>query len=234
MTSPTTAATPGVAVDFREVTKTYRSPGGIAVTALDNVTLEVAPGESVALMGPSGSGKSTLLHLAGLMDLPDAGQIVIGGQTTNTLNEKQRAAMRRNIGFVFQRFHLLPALSAVDNVTAPLLPFKVGFDKHARAVELLDAVGLGLRKDHIPSRLSGGEQQRVAIARALINQPGMLLADEPTGNLDTHTGSQIVDLLLRLHAERGITILIATHDPDLAARCSRTVTIRNGQAHEQN
>lgn len=234
MTEPITPAAQGAEVSFREVTKTYRSPGGIAVTALDSVTLEVAPGESVAVMGPSGSGKSTLLHLAGLMDLPDTGQIVIGGRTTNTMNEKQRAAMRRNIGFVFQRFHLLPALSAVDNVTAPLLPFKVAFDKHAGAVELLDAVGLGHRKDHIPSRLSGGEQQRVAIARALINRPGLLLADEPTGNLDTDTGDQIVDLLLQLHAERGITIIIATHAPDLAARCSRTITIRNGQAHEQN
>jgi putative ABC transport system ATP-binding protein len=179
--------------------------------------------------GPSGSGKSTLLHVIGAMDTPDAGSIVVGGREVTALSRGEQAAYRRTIGFVFQRFHLLPALSVRDNVAAPVLPYRTAYDKFARASELLAAVGLGGRGNSLPSRLSGGEQQRVAIARALINEPGLLLADEPTGNLDSVTGAEIVNLILNLRSRRGMTVIVATHDPLVASRCDRVVKLRDGK-----
>ena len=161
---------------------------GASVTALEDVTLAVEPGAAVALSGPSGSGKSTLLHLIGALDRPDAGRVTVGGRALDGLSRRELAAHRRSVGFVFQRFNLLPALTVLDNVLAPVLPYRVAFDKDERARALLAAVGLEERAASLPAQLSGGEQQRVAIARALINRPPVVLADEPTGNLDTRTG----------------------------------------------
>jgi putative ABC transport system ATP-binding protein len=209
------------------VSKRY-STGGRAVEALREVSFTVAPATACAVMGPSGSGKSTLLHLIGAMDRADEGRILVGGVEVTRLPRREQVGYRRRIGFVFQRFHLLPALTALDNVAAPLLPYRTAFDKVARARELLAAVGLAGKEDALPSRLSGGEQQRVAIARALINEPRLLLADEPTGNLDTMTGGEIVSLLLRLREQRQMTVIVATHDPLVASRCSRIILLRDG------
>ena len=219
----------GLAVSLTAVSKTYRSGIGESVNAVDAVTLDIPPGQSVAITGRSGSGKSTLLHLIGAMDVPDDGQITIDGTDIARLRDSERAALRRRIGFVFQRFHLLPALTALDNVLAPVIPYRTDFDKVTRARDLLGAVGLADRVKHLPSQLSGGEQQRVAIARALINHPGIVLADEPTGNLDTHTGAEIVAVLDRLRTERGLTLLVATHDTSIAASCDRTLVLSDGR-----
>jgi putative ABC transport system ATP-binding protein len=214
---------------LERVTRRFRLGGGEALTALDDVTLRIAPCSAVALSGPSGSGKSTLLHLVGALERPDAGTIAVGGRALGTLSRRELAAHRRGVGFVFQRFNLLPALTVLDNVVAPVLPYRVEFDKEARARELLAAVGLAGRETALPSRLSGGQQQRVAIARALINRPPVVLADEPTGNLDSRTGKDIVDLLLDLRDTHGITILLATHDSQVAARCDRIVRLLDGR-----
>ena len=219
----------GLGVSLTAVSKTYRSGAGESVTAVDAVTLDIPPGQSVAITGRSGSGKSTLLHLIGAMDVPDEGRITIDGTDIARLRDSERAALRRRIGFVFQRFHLLPALTALDNVLAPVIPYRTDFDKVTRARDLLGAVGLADRVKHLPSQLSGGEQQRVAIARALINHPGIVLADEPTGNLDTHTGAEIVAVLDRLRTERGLTLLVATHDASIAASCDRTLVLSDGR-----
>jgi len=219
----------GFAVRLDDVSKRYRPATGQAVTALDRVSLAVESGSVVALMGPSGSGKSTLLHLVGAMDTADEGTIRVGDRELTELSRREQTAYRRTIGFVFQRFHLLPALTVVDNVAAPLLPRRGAAEVVPRARELLHAVGLDGKGDTLPSRLSGGEQQRVAIARALLSDPGLVLADEPTGNLDSATGSAIVGLLLRLREERGMTILVATHDRSVADRCDRVVTIEDGR-----
>jgi putative ABC transport system ATP-binding protein len=219
----------GVPVSLIGVSKIYRSGMGEPVTAVDAVTLEIPTGQSVALTGRSGSGKSTLLHLIGAMDVPDEGRIMLDGIDVARLRDSQRAALRRRIGFVFQRFHLLPALTALDNVLAPVIPYRTDFDRLSRARELLDAVGLADRTRHLPSQLSGGEQQRVAVARALINRPGMVLADEPTGNLDTSTGAEIVALLLHLKDQQGLTLLVATHDASIAARFDRTLGLTDGR-----
>jgi len=216
-------------VSLREVSKTYHTGLGVEVRALDSVTLEIQAGQAVAIAGPSGSGKSSLLHMIGAMDSPDHGTITVGDQELTALRESERAEYRSRTGFVFQRFHLLPALSALDNIVAPLLPFRVDFDRHARARELLAAVGLAGRERDLPAQLSGGEQQRVAIARALVNEPRLLLADEPTGNLDSRTGSEVMDLLLELHRGQALTLLIATHDTDLARRCERIVHLLDGR-----
>ena len=218
----------GFEVELSEVSKHYRI-GGEELRALDRVTLRIAAGEAVAVMGPSGSGKSTLLHLVGAMDAADQGQIRVDGFQVERLSRREQTAYRRRIGFVFQRFHLVPTLTALHNVASPVLPRRVDFDKFARARELLAAVGLAEKEAQLPSRLSGGEQQRVAIARALINQPGLLLADEPTGNLDTDTGQEIVQLLLRLRDQHGTTILIATHDAAVAGRSDRNIHLRDGK-----
>jgi putative ABC transport system ATP-binding protein len=219
----------GLAVHVEAVSKTYASGAGLPVSALDGVTLDVAPGEVVALNGPSGSGKSTLLHVIGAMDRPDQGSIRVGDQEVTTLGDDDRTLFRRRVGFVFQRFHLLPELTSLDNVLAPVMPYRVEFDRLARARQLLDAVGLAGRDNDVPSHLSGGQQQRVALARALINQPGIVLADEPTGNLDSATGALVMDLLLQLREKHGFTLLIATHDAEINARCGRTIVLRDGR-----
>jgi putative ABC transport system ATP-binding protein len=198
--------------------------------AADDVSLTLAPGALVALTGASGSGKSTLLHLVGAIERPDSGTITSGGTEVTALHGAALAAYRRTVGFVFQRYNLLPALTVLDNVIAPVLPYRTGWDKLERGRQLLGAVGLGGRERSLPSRMSGGEQQRVAIARALINTPRLLLADEPTGNLDSHTAAGILDLLTTLRREHQMTVVIATHDPQIAARCGRLVRLRDGAA----
>jgi putative ABC transport system ATP-binding protein len=219
----TTAAT----VRTQGLVRTYGS-GPRAVHALRGIDLDIAPGEAVAVAGASGSGKSTLLHLLGGMDRPDAGTIEVDGERVDRLRGKALDQHRRRVGFVFQRFNLLAALSALDNVVAPVLPRRVTFDKTARARELLAAVGLDERRNALPGKLSGGEQQRVAIARALIQEPALLLADEPTGNLDSATGDEILQLILELRAQRGMTVIIVTHDHSIAARCERVITLADG------
>jgi putative ABC transport system ATP-binding protein len=218
-------------IQITGLVKRFRS-GEDALTAIDGLTLEVSAGAVVAITGPSGSGKSTLLHLVGAIEAPDAGTITVGATEVTALRRRQLARYRRRVGFVFQRYHLLPALSALDNVIAPVLPYRDRDDPVRRARDLLDAVGLARHERALPAQLSGGQQQRVAIARALIGAPDLLLADEPTGNLDSATGTQILDLLLRLQGERGMTILLATHEHHIAARCDRLVRITDGRVAE--
>jgi putative ABC transport system ATP-binding protein len=220
---------PGFRVEIERAAKRFRTAPDTVIAAVDGMDLTVDAGSAVAITGPSGSGKSTLLHLIGAMDIPDEGRIAVGGRVVTQLSRRERADYRRTIGFVFQRFHLLPALTVLDNVVAPALPYRTQFDKFGRGRELLGAVGLEGRADSLPSVLSGGEQQRVAIARALINEPGLVLADEPTGNLDSVTGAETIELLLDLRRERGMTIVLATHDPIVASRCDRIVRIRDGR-----
>ena len=219
---------PPGAVELRGVSKHYGTGSGQPVAAADDVSFTVEPGGYLALTGASGSGKSTLLHLIGAIERPDAGTILSGGTEVTALRGAALAGYRRTVGFVFQRYNLLPALTALDNVLAPVLPYRTSWDKPARARQLLEAVGLAGRERSLPSRMSGGEQQRVAIARALINTPHLLLADEPTGNLDSHTAAGILDLLTRLRAENPMTVIIATHDPQIAARCDRLIRLRDG------
>jgi putative ABC transport system ATP-binding protein len=215
-------------VEVDGVAKRYATARN-AVVALDGVSFTAAAGSLVAVMGPSGSGKSTLLHLIGAMDESDEGRIVVGDYEVTKLVRREQPGYRRRIGFVFQRFHLLPALTALDNVAAPLLPYKTDFDKHERARTLLAGVGLAGREQSLPSELSGGEQQRVAIARALVNEPILLLADEPTGNLDSQTGTEIMELLLTLRERHGMTVIIATHDAVVASACERIIRLRDGR-----
>ena len=222
----------GARVEVEGLEKRYAADGA-AVVALDGVDLSVESGSMVAVMGPSGSGKSTLLHVIGAMDAADAGTIRVGDVTVSGLSARAQVGFRRRIGFVFQRFHLLPALTVVDNVAAPLLPYRVGFDKHARARELLAAVGLEGRERALPSELSGGQQQRVAIARALVNQPILLLADEPTGNLDSQTGAEIVELIRQLRDQLGTTVILATHDSLVASRCDQIIRLLDGRVLDQ-
>jgi putative ABC transport system ATP-binding protein len=216
-------------ISLRGVSKFY--DGKRRVVALDSVDLEIARGEMVSIVGPSGSGKSTLLNLIGGLDRPSTGQILIDGQPMASLTDDNLTRLRREkIGFVFQFFNLLPSLTCVENVALPLHLKGIGrreIDKRSR--ELLDLVGLGARVDHLPDELSGGERQRVAIARALAFHPPVLLADEPTGNLDTHTGADILGLIRELHEQLNSTILIVTHDPNVAESCARTVTLRDAR-----
>ncbi len=216
------------AVEVVNVVKTFPLGGGERLRAVDDVTLTIQAGTVVALTGPSGSGKSTLLHLVGAIERPDSGTITADGQQLTGLSRARLADYRRHVGFVFQRYHLLPALTALDNVLTPVLPYRTLYDKVARAGELLTAVGLAGRENALPSRLSGGQQQRVAIARALISQPHLLLADEPTGNLDSTTGAEILTLLLDLRQQHGMTILLATHDQQVASRADRLIRLRDG------
>src|SRR5437868_15228284 len=204
--------------------------GGELVHAVNGVTLEVGAGDYVAIVGPSGCGKSTLLNLIGGIDHPTAGTVTIDGARIDQMGDAEATRFRlRHIGFVFQRFYLMPALTAIENVELPMAEAKVPRTaRQQRARELLAYVGLGLRRDHRPAQLSGGEQQRVAIARALANEPRLLLADEPTGSLDSATGDQIVALLLRVREQRGTTILLVTNDPSVAGRADRTPQMRHG------
>jgi putative ABC transport system ATP-binding protein len=211
---------------LRGVAKFFQR-GPTTVRALDGVDLEIAAGEFVALEGPSGSGKTTLLQLLGALDRPSAGDIIFEGTDLVGMPDHALAELRlRSFGFVFQQFNLIPTLTAVENVEVKLAP--AGGDR-ARALEMLDEVGLAERADHLPAHLSGGEQQRVAIARALSVEPRVVLADEPTGNLDSATGGEIIELLEKLAREHGSTIIVATHDPSLAARAPQRLAMRDGK-----
>jgi putative ABC transport system ATP-binding protein len=224
-----TDATPGDgALKLRGVTKWYGAGEDGRVTAADKVTLTIEAGAFVALTGTSGSGKSTLLHLIGGLERPDFGTIIVGRTEVTALRGKAQADYRRSVGFVFQRYNLLPGLTALDNVIAPVLPYRTSWDKRERARQLLAAVGLAGRERSLPARMSGGEQQRVAVARALINMPALLLADEPTGNLDSATATEILDLLARLRTEHHMTIVLASHDPQIAARSERLIRLSDG------
>lgn len=217
----------GAAVTINALTKRF-GPDQAPLAALEAVSLYIPAQQRVAVTGQSGSGKSTLLNLVGAMDRPDAGTITVGDMEVTALRRRQLSTYRRSIGFVFQRFHLLPALTVLDNIIAPVLPRRVDFDRTARARELLAAVGLSDRERALPSQLSAGQQQRVAIARALIARPHLLLADEPTGNLDTKTSQEMIELIDELATGHGITLLVVTHEHDLAAFCERAVELRDG------
>ncbi|MCW5611321.1 MAG: ABC transporter ATP-binding protein [Rubrivivax sp.] len=207
--------------------------GAARIDVLRDVDLEIPAGQRVAVAGPSGSGKSSLLLLLAGLERPGAGRVVVDGTDLATLDRDALADLRRDrIGIVFQSFHLLPSLSALDNVALPL-QIAGARDALPRARSLLQRVGLGQRLDHYPSQLSGGEQQRVAIARALVHRPRVLLADEPTGNLDDHTGALVRDLLFELHADSGSTMVLVTHDLDFAARCDRVLHLHDGRLHER-
>ncbi len=224
-----TVTTPGSgALELRGVSKRYGTGTGGQVTAADDVTFTIEAGAFVALTGASGSGKSTLLHMIGAIERPDSGVIISNGTEVTALRGAAQADYRRTVGFVFQRYNLLPGLTALDNVIAPVLPYRTRWDKRDRARQLLSAVGLAGRERSLPSRMSGGEQQRIAIARALINTPALLLADEPTGNLDSGNAAEILDLLARLRAEHDMTIILASHDPQIAARSERLIRLRDG------
>src|SRR3990170_660525 len=204
--------------------------GETTIRAVDGVDLTIAPGEFVVLEGPSGSGKTTLLQLLGALDRPDAGQVLFDGRDLGALGDRELAELRlRAFGFVFQQFNLIPTLTAVENVEAGLAPMGVrGVELRQRALALLGEVGLDERASHLPGQLSGGEQQRVAIARALVVEPRVILADEPTGNLDSATGAEVIDLLAGLAARHGATVVVATHDAELAARAERRLAMRAG------
>jgi putative ABC transport system ATP-binding protein len=219
-------------ISVRNLVKTY-VVGEVEVKALRGVTLDVQRGEFLAVSGQSGSGKSTFMHIVGCLDRPTSGQYFLDGQDVSRMSKDALALVRnKKIGFVFQGFNLLARTSALDNVELPLLyggnSLKTA-DRHQRAKEMLELVGLGNRTDHHPNQLSGGQQQRVAIARALINNPSILLADEPTGNLDSKTSIEVMGIFQRLNKERGITVVLITHESDIAEYGTRTVTFRDGQ-----
>jgi len=218
-----------VIVEAANVGRAFEMPAG-AVVAVRDVTFSIAQGEHTAISGPSGCGKSTLLHMLGCVDTPSSGTLLFDGNDVSTLDDRARSRLRlRQIGFVFQRFYLLPMLTAAENVELPQAEARVPKDaRRRRSLELLEYVGLGHRADHRPSQLSGGEMQRVAIARALANHPRLLLADEPTGELDQATSEQVALLLDRVNAD-GTAMVIVTHDPDLAGRARRVLTMKDGR-----
>jgi putative ABC transport system ATP-binding protein len=218
-------------IELENITRVYRM-GDIEVPALRGVSLTVRQGEMVALIGASGSGKSTLMNIIGFLDKPSDGRYLLEGADVSRLNDNRLAEMRnRKVGFVFQSYNLLPRTPALANVELPLI-YSGGRQKRRQALEALERVGLGARAGHKPSELSGGEQQRVAIARALVNRPSLILADEPTGNLDSKATDEIIDIFCRLNQEEGITILLVTHEMDVAARAKRIVRLRDGQVVE--
>ncbi|KAA5607646.1 ABC transporter ATP-binding protein [Roseospira marina] len=223
--------TNGPALALRGVRRAFQQAGAPDLSVLDGADLTIDAGEIVALVGPSGSGKSTLLQIAGLLERPDDGEVVLAGQAASGLGDGGRTRMRRRyLGFVYQYHHLLPEFSAEENVIVPQMVAGVGRKAaRERARALLDRMGLATRGHHRPGQLSGGEQQRVAIARALANAPRVLLADEPTGNLDPNTADAVFNEFLRLVREEGLAALIATHNPELAARMDRVVTLREGK-----
>lgn len=222
-----------VPVRFDDVTKTF-TRGGQSITVLDSVSLEVEPGEFIALMGPSGSGKSTLLNLTAGLDKPTSGQIYVGDTQPALMTENQLAAWRASgIGFIFQRYHLLSTLTAAENVEIPLTLKKLSSaERKQRVHTALELVGLSDRMHHFPKQLSGGQEQRVAIARAIIGDPAILLADEPTGDLDAKSGAEILDLLVQLSQSLGKSILMVTHDPRAAARAQRTFHLDKGFVYQ--
>ena len=226
-------ATPLSIVEATNVSRVFPMPAG-PVTAVRDVTLTIAEGDHTAISGPSGCGKSTLLHMLGCVDAPSAGTLLFDGHEVSTLNDRARSRLRLGqIGFVFQRFFLLPMLTAAENVELPQAEAGVARDERRRRTrELLEYVGLAARAEHRPSQLSGGEMQRVAIARALANRPRLLLADEPTGELDEATGEQVASLLDRVNAD-GTALVIVTHDPELAGRARRTLTMRDGRIEHE-
>ncbi|MCB2226699.1 MAG: ABC transporter ATP-binding protein [Desulfarculaceae bacterium] len=215
-------------IRFAGVARTYPM-GGEEVQALRGVDLEIGQGELLAIMGPSGSGKSTMMHIAGLLDTLSRGSYELEGEDVSSLSKNQRADIRnRRIGFIFQSFNLLARCSALENVELPMLYHRPGLNqRRERALAALEAVGMADRALHLPRQLSGGQQQRVAVARALVNRPALILADEPTGNLDTRTGREIIRLLSSLH-EQGITVVLVTHDPEVGRAMRRRVFLRDG------
>jgi putative ABC transport system ATP-binding protein len=227
------ATAPAPVLELRKASKVY--PGTPPVRALDRVTLDVFEGEMVSIVGPSGSGKSTLLHLIGALDRPSRGSVRVTGADLRALRDTELSGLRGSrLGFVFQQFHLLLGLSAVDNVAAGLIYRGVApAERRRRAADALGRVGLGHRLRHRPSELSGGEKQRVAIARAVVGEPAIVLADEPTGNLDSATGAEVLDVFRSLHAA-GHTIVLITHDPQVAAAAPRTVSLRDGRVESDH
>jgi putative ABC transport system ATP-binding protein len=220
-------------IDAEGVTKVYKM-GEIEVHALRGVSLKVERGEVISIMGPSGSGKSTLMNVLGALDRPTDGTYHLNGELVSDLSDDELAVIRnREVGFVFQTFNLLGRHTALANVELPMRYAGVVNGKRKRAIEALEAVGLGDRIKHRPNELSGGQQQRVAIARALVNQPAIILADEPTGNLDTKSGAEIMEILLDLNNERGTTLIFVTHDPDIAAETERIVHLLDGRIVEE-
>jgi len=220
-------------VEAKDITKVYQM-GEIEVHALRGLSVNIAPGEIISIMGPSGSGKSTLMNILGCLDRPTAGDYHLNGESVASLNDDQLAEIRnRGVGFVFQSFNLLPRATALANVQLPMRYAVLnGRNRKQVAIEALEAVGLGDRIHHRPNELSGGEMQRVAIARALVNNPAIIMADEPTGNLDTQSGEEIMTLLKNLNKDRGTTLIIITHDPEIADLTNRVVSIRDGRIAE--
>lgn len=221
----------GIVIESKNLVKNYRM-GKILVEALRGVSLEIQRGEVIAIMGPSGSGKSTLMNLLGCLDRPTSGEYILDGENVSRLSDNKLAVIRnRKVGFIFQSFNLLPRVTAMENVELPLRYSGVNHHRQ-RAWQALEAVGLGDRVKHRPSELSGGQQQRVAIARALVNNPAIVMADEPTGNLDSKSGREIMDLLLSLNRERQMTVIIVTHDPSIASQTQRVIRLRDGLVEE--
>ncbi len=221
-------------IRLENVSKIYRM-GERHIKALDSVSLELKKGDFISVIGPSGSGKSTLLHIMGLIDTPTRGRVIFDGEDVSDLKERQLSRLRlRKIGFVFQQFYLLPTLTALENVELPMKEAKVPRkERRDRAMKLLEEVGLGDRMEHYPRQLSGGEQQRVAIARALANNPEIILADEPTGEVDSRTSERIMETFQKLNREGGITLVVVTHDPNVAKKAKRTLKMRDGRIEDE-
>ncbi len=220
-------------ISIRNLTRTYLIGDEVEVHALRGVDLDVEQGEFVAIMGPSGSGKSTMMNILGCLDKPTAGTYILDGENVGNMSNDERAAVRnKRIGFVFQGFNLLARTTAIENVELPLM-YRANVpppaERHKMCIEALERVGLGARADHVPTQLSGGEQQRVAIARALVTKPSIILADEPTGNLDSKRTDEVIALFNELNSKEGITTVMVTHEPEVAAKCKRVVLFKDGE-----